>query len=174
MADWKIAYDWMMENEDASRACAQRQDSPSGALIISGINSQIWPAEFAAIAALPQEQREPLIRRFYEDHFWNIWYVQLDSDEVAKRVFDFAVNAGSVASVRCLQQAVNSLTPPGGALLLDDGSWGPITVDEANRTDPAMLVAAFRAARVGCCQAIAAGDPAKRKHLAAWLARAEK
>ncbi len=174
MADWKIAYDWMMDNEDASRACAQFPDSPPESFAISGIHSQTWPAEFAAIAALPQEQREPLVQQFYENHFWNIWYAQLDSDEVSKRVFDFAVSCGSVASVRCLQQAVNNLAPPGGAQLLDDGAWGSITVDEANRADPAMLVESFKAARAACCQAIAAADPSKRRYLAAWLARAEK
>jgi lysozyme family protein len=113
MADWDTAYNWMMDNEDSTRACAQVPDSPPGAFAISGINSASYPAEFAAIAAAPQAEREPLVQQFYENKFWNQWYAQVISDDVGKRVFDFAVNGGSVASVRCLQQAVNAVAAPG-------------------------------------------------------------
>jgi hypothetical protein len=120
MANWTIAYNWMMNFEDAPRACAQVPDaSPCGVdgpcFAISGINSGAWPAEFAAIAALPQSEREPLVQQFYQNHFWNNWYAQVESDDLCKRVFDFAVNGGSGTAVRCLQRAVNSLAGDGAA-----------------------------------------------------------
>jgi hypothetical protein len=174
MADWNIAYNWMMDNEDALRTGAQVPDAPLGAFAIGGINSVTWPEAFATIAALPQGEREPSVRQFHENHFWNMWYEQLESDEVSKRVFDFAVSDGSSTSVRCLQQALNHLSPPDHALLVDDGSWGPITLDAANRADPVALVEAFKAQRIAHCQAVVAADPGKRRYLAAWLARAEK
>ena len=118
MADWNTAYNWMMNKEDAARACAQVSDACPGGVAgpcfaISGVNSGAWPAEFAAIAALPQAQREPLVQQFYQNHFWNNWYAQLNSDDLSMRVFDFAVNGGSGSAVRCLQQAVNSLLAAG-------------------------------------------------------------
>ena len=112
MADWNIAYNWMMDNEDALRTCEQVPDAPPGAFAIGGINSVTWPEAFAAVVALAQEKREPFVRQFHENHFWNMWHEQLESDEVSKRVFDFAVNGGSGSSVRCLQQALNHLSSP--------------------------------------------------------------
>jgi lysozyme family protein len=174
MANWNTAYNWMMDNEDAPRACVQVPDAPPGASAISGINSAAWPEEFAAIAALPQPQREPMVQQFYQDHFWNRWYEQLDSDDVAKRVFDFAVNAGSGPAVRSLQQAVNSLTSPDAAQLVDDGEWGPTTLGGVNSADPQALVEAFQAKRIGYYKAISTANPVLAQYLPAWTLRAQK
>jgi hypothetical protein len=179
MANWNTTYNWMMDEEDAQRACEQVPDASPGGVAgpcfaISGINSGAWPEEFAAIEALPQGERKPLVKQFYENHFWNKWYAQLVSDEVCKRVFDFAVNGGSGAAVRCLQQAVNSLAGTGWAQLVDDGDWGPITVDSVNSADPVALVAAFQAQRISHYKAIVAANPSKAIYLATWIARAEK
>lgn len=178
MADWNTAYNWMMDKEDAPRACAQVSDAcPSGVagpcFAISGINSGAWPAEFAAIAALPQAQREPLVKQFYQNHFWNNWYAQLNSDDLCMRVFDFAVNAGSGSSVRCLQQAVNSLLPTGATQLTEDGGWGPMTLKAANAADPAALVSAFKAKRAAYYQSIVAANPNKSIFLSGWIVRAQ-
>jgi|SRR5271166_1277762 len=174
MADWTTAYNWMMDNEDCIRACAQVPDAPPGAFAISGINSASFPAEFASIEAVSQTEREPLVQQFYENHFWNQWFAGVVSDDLCKRVFDFAVNAGSVASVRCLQQAVNSLLAPGSAPIAEDGGWGPKTLDAANAADPVALTAAFQAQRVAHYQAIAAADPGLAQYLRSWTARAMK
>lgn len=179
MADWNTAYNWMMDFEDAPRACAQVPDAaPSGVAgpcyAICGINSGAWPAEFAPIAALPQPQREPLVQQFYQNHFWNAWYAQMIPDEVCKRVFDFAVNGGGGTSVRCLQQAVNSLLAAGTTPIAEDGDWGPMTLAAVNAADPAALQAAFQAKRIVHYQAIAAADPSKAIYLTQWTARANK
>ena len=178
MADWNTAYNWMMNFEDPARACAQIPDAaPSGVAgpcyAISGVNSGAWPAEFAPIAALPQPQRGPFVQQFYQNHFWNKWYAQVVSDEVCKRVFDFAVNGGSGTSVRCLQQAVNSLLA-GGTPIAEDGGWGPKTLTAVNAADPAALQAAFQAKRAAYYRAIAAAEPSKAKYLAGWTERANK
>jgi lysozyme family protein len=179
MANWNTAYNWMMDNEDPRRQCAQLQDACPGGVAgpcysISGINSGMWPEEYAAIAALPQAEREPLVRQFYENHFWNTWYAQLVSDDLAKRVFDFTVNGGSGTSVVCLQQALNVLTGPDGAQLVDDGDWCAMTVDAVNSADPKALVAAFQEQRIRYYRAIAASSPSLAIYLPAWTARAEK
>ena len=179
MANWNTSYNWMMDFEDAPRACAQVVDACPGGMAgpcyaISGINSGAWPDGFAAIAAVQQSERAPLVQQFYEDHFWNAWYAQLVSDDLCKRVFDFAVNGGSGVAVRCLQQAVNALAGSGAAQLVDDGEWGPATVNAANTADAAALTTAFQAQRVARYQAIVAADPSKARYLAGWIARAEK
>lgn len=174
MADWVTAYNWMMDNEDSRRACAEVPDAPPGAFAISGVNSASFPQDYAAIAAVPQANREPLVQQFYANRFWNAWHAQMTADDVCKRVFDFAVNAGSGPAVLCLQQALNALNGAEGAQLVEDGGWGPLTLDAANAADPTALVPAFQAKRVAHYQAIVAHDPSKAQYLAAWTARAMK
>ena len=175
MADWTTAYNWMMDNEDYPRACKQVPDAgPSSAgpcYAISGINSASWPTQFAAIAAVPQDQRRSAVEQFYHDNIWSKWFDQVASDEVCKRVFDFAVNGSTHQAVQCLQQALNSL---GGTQLPEDGCWGPMTLAAVNAVDPKALVAAFIAKRTAHYQAIAAAHPDRAQYLKAWTARAQK
>jgi len=178
MAEWSVAYNWMMDAEDAQRACRQVVDNaPRGVagrcFAISGINSGVFPAEFAAIAALPQEKREAAVEAFYHRHFWNQWLAGLNSDELCKRVFDFSVNAGGVEAVRCLQQAIDHSA--GVARVAEDGLWGKATVAAANNAaDAQALTATFIRLRSEYYRAIVAGNPACARLLPNWLARAER
>ena len=184
MASFEIAYNWMLSNEDAADLHAIVPDKcPKGCTLlhcfaISGINSGAWPSEYAVIANTPQVDRGPLVEAFYQAHFWSDWFDDLTSDEVAKRVFDASVNMGSVAAVRCLQQAISTIEDraPGNEdfNLSIDGVWGQITVREANDTGPGELVSEFQQARVAHYQAIAAAKPALAHYLPQWTARAEK
>jgi lysozyme family protein len=172
MAQWNVAYNWMLDNEDRARAYNVVPDAPPGAFAISGINSASFPSEFDTIAKLMISERGPEVEDFYRAHFWNQWYAQLTSDDLCKRVFDFAVNAGSVAAVRCLQRACNSF--PIQVPLIEDGGWGPLTVAKVNILDPDILVAAFQQARIAHYKAIVAANPEDAQYLSGWLARAMK
>jgi len=175
MADFVTAFQWMMLSEDSQLQCAVVPDStPAGATgpcyAISGINSGSFPADYATIAALPQSSRLPAVQQFYQKQFWNSWFDQLISDDVAKRVFDFAVNGGPGTAVKTLQRAVNAL----GGNLTVDGGWGPMTLAAANAADQAALAQAFIDARVAHYQEIVANDPSDAQYLKSWTARAEK
>jgi len=178
MADWNTAYNWMMDNEDSPRACKQVPDAaPRGVqgpcYAISGINSGAYPTQFEAIAAVPQEQRAVHVQQFYHDHFWNTWYAQVASDELCKRVFDFAVNGGPGQAVICLQRAVNSLRTDGTSIGVD-GGWGPETLAAVNAADPDALLGAFKAQRAAYYQGLADSHPTDFQYLKVWLPRAEK
>ena len=170
MAVFQIAYNWMMDNEDARRAYAQVPDAPPGAFAISGINSAAFPIDFADIKVIPQAQRGPAVQRFYQVNFWNRWFDKLLSDDVAKRVFDAAVNMGAGTAVKLLQTAINAL----GAAFTVDGGWGPMTLAGANAANPEALVAAFIEARENHYRAIVQKNPADTQYLQNWLARAGK
>lgn len=167
MADFKTAFAWMMDNEDPHGLCAIIPDAPPGAHAISGINSAAFPSDFAAIAAIDQLNRAPSIQRFYQLHFWNRWFDQLDSDEVAKRVFDAAVNMGARTAVKLLQGAI------GGSLPVD-GTWGPNTVAAANSMASDALVIAFKAERVQHYADIVEANPGYEKYLREWTERASE
>ena len=113
------------------------------------------------------------MQQFYHDNFWNNWFAQVASDDVCKRVFDFAVNGSTHQAVQCLQQAVNSLGGT-GARLQEDGGWGPMTLAAVNGADANALVTAFKAQRVAHYRAIVAANPARAQFLNGWIARAEK
>ena len=183
LSEWRNygKLEYSLQLDDEQRGCGTSLRAGFGCLpggvagpcfAISGVNSGAWPAEFAVIAALPQAQREPLVQQFYQNHFWNNWYAQLNSDDLCMRVFDFAVNGGSGSSVRCLQEAVNSLLAAGATQLKEDGGWGPMTLNAANAADPAALVSAFQARRVAYYQSIVAANPNKAIYLSEWTNRA--
>ena len=178
MASFEISYKWMQSQEDSQNEHAIVEDAapknytgPLPCHAISGINSGAWPADYAAIAALPQDQRGPSVEAFYRAHFWNLWYEQLTSDEVAKRVFDMAVNAGAGTAVRCLQEAANYFLID---KIEEDGLWGKDTVNAVNEYPRTQdhIVEQFQVQRVAYYKAIAAAHPEKAVYLADWTARA--
>lgn len=173
MASFEVAFGWIMQFEDPQFSCATTPDAaPAGVAppcyAISGINSGAWPQDFQQIAAIPQNQRIQAVQLFYQTRFWNTWYDQLYSDHLAKRVFDFAVNGGSGAALKCLQRGINAL----GGNVTVDGGWGPNTVAAANSFDPGAMIQAYVDARCAYYQSIADNNPADVKYLAGWLKRA--
>lgn len=171
MSDFPTCFDWMMDNEDPQREYETVPDAPPGAFSISGINSHAFPAQFEAINAIPQAQRGPSIQSFYLTEFWNQWFQQLATNDVAKRVFDEAVNGGAETAVRILQVAINTLITEPIAI---DGGWGSNTVAAANGCDQASLTKSFIAVRCAHYRSIAAANPNLAKYLPEWLERAEK
>lgn len=162
MADFLTAYNWMMDNEDRGRQYKMVPDAPPGAFAISGINSVAYPSQFAAINTIPQPQRGSAVQSFYQTEFWNTWFTQLLSDDVAKRVFDSAVNMGPGTAVKLLQQAINQIVTTPIAV---DGGWGPATVGAANGCVAVALVGQFQQSRLAHYQAIVAKNPAASQYL---------
>jgi lysozyme family protein len=177
MGNFDVCFSWLMQDEDATNLHATVRDNcPSGCTgpcwAISGINSGAWPVQFAKINALPQDQRGVEVKNFYQTQFWNQYFAQIASDEVAKRVFDMSVNGGEGTEIKLLQKAVNSFHV--GNPLTVDGSLGPATVAAVNAVNPLTLVAAFQQAQEDHYRAVVAANPAKAKYLAVWLARARR
>jgi lysozyme family protein len=170
MADFTTAFLWTMQYEDPDHACTLVGDDVG--TVISGINSAVWPDAVDVIAALPREQRWGAVQEFYEAHYWNAWLSQLESDEVAKRVFDAGVNQGQGTAVEILQKAILQCDPD--ANLDVDGIFGPHTLMRANSETEANLVTAFCAQRVDQYRATVSTNPALAPYLDAWLARAQR
>lgn len=170
MAQWDVAYNWMLDNEDRARAYKVVPDAPPGAFAVSGINSASFPAEFDAIAKLMISERGPAVEAFYRSHFWNSWMQQIVSDDVAKRVMDAAVNMGAGTAVRMLQTAAGCPS---------DGKWGPATLAAVNSLGNA-LVGVFQVVRLGHYQLIVKDNPSLAHYLGTashpgpWWIRAQK
>jgi lysozyme family protein len=171
LASFDVAYDWMMDFEDPARKHELVPDAPPGAHAISGINSAAFPQEFLTIKVLDQAERAPAVKQFYKTYFWNRWFDQLSSDEVAKRVFDAGVNMGEGTAVKLLQTATEAVL---NISVGDDGVWGPRTLSGANTCEPDALSAAFKTARVAHYREIVMRRPSLAVYLQNWLARAGK
>jgi type VI secretion system secreted protein VgrG len=169
MASFSVAFAWLMSSEDSQCSYKAVPDAPAGSFAISGINSHSFPVQFNRIALIPQAQRGPAVQEFYEGMFWNVWFDRLDSDEVAKRVFDCSVNEGPGAAVKLLQKALQKTDGVQGQI---DGVMGWETVRRANACDPDALVASFKATREDAYRNIVAAKPEDAEYLNGWLARA--
>lgn len=171
MSTYIPALNFVLDNEDHYRKYANVPDAPPGAHAISGINSAAYPEQYAKILAIPQAQRGPAISDFYLTEFWTpLGASGLNSQDVANRVLDQAVNGGLKSGGTLLQIAANAC----GSTLVVDGSIGPHTCTVVNALDEDTLLSAFKTARINHYKAIALHNPADAKYLAEWLGRASQ
>lgn len=169
MSEFLPALNFLLDNEDAPRAYTEVVDSDGGK-VIAGINSNSWPEQEAMIAALPVADRPQEVARFYLAHYWLPGRMgQINDQDTATRVMDFAVNRNEIDSVKALQEAVNEIS---GAGLAVDGILGRQTAAAANACDGGALLAAFKGQRCALYRLIALKNPKDQKYLDAWLARA--
>lgn len=169
MSQFSPAFDFLMDSEDSRRQYAIVPDIGGNA--ISGINSASFPEDYADIASIPQDSRGPAVSDFYQRCFWSPLNAGgLDSQDLANRVLDQAVNGGLNTGAVMLQRAANAC----GCRLAEDGHIGIMTLEEVNALDSERIIAAYREARCSHYRAIVAAKPEDQKYLAQWLARAQK
>lgn len=105
---------------------------------------------------------------YFRDYWVPNCFTQILSQEIANRVFDFAVNAGPAAAIRALQQAVSMFV---AGPIVPDGKLGPVTLGAINAVSEAKLLAEFRARRAYYHAQIAVNNPARKDFLLGWLRR---
>lgn len=104
------------------------------------------------------------IGTFYLDMFWNrIQADDIDQQEVAESIFDFAVNAGVGTSVALAQMIVGAKP---------DGVMGPETLQKINSFEANHFLAAFTVAKIARYVHIVKKRPTSRKYFYGWVVRA--
>ena len=166
MADASICIGWVLPHEAGTPPNYGINPDPTqadpNAQVCAGINSHWYPDDFAAIIALPEDQRAPAVDAFYQRVFWSKWLAGLTSNAIAAYVLDAEVNESQRIGADLLEEAVDAC----GANVAVDGSLGPRTVAAANTISPAILLPALQNAREDAYRRI--GGP----NLKGWLARA--
>lgn len=162
MAEFLPAYEAMIRNEGGYKLHTVQGDR--GGMTYAGIARNFHPnwSGWAAIdrGEIPDTE---LVRQFYRANFWTpIRGDEITSQEVARNVFDFAVNAGVTTSAR-LAQIVAGATP--------DGKVGPKTVAALNAIDPEKFVLAFALAKLARYRDIVTRDRTQQKFLLGWINR---
>lgn len=105
------------------------------------------------------------VSKFYLTNFWNpIQGNKIQSQPVATRVLDAAVNDGVSEGVRQIQRA---------AKVMDDGRVGPQTIGAINACTPDYLLARFRAQRAIFYSQVFGRNPQRyARFLTSWQTRA--
>ena len=70
-------------------------------------------------------------------------YGEINDDNLAKKVFNFAVNAGPSVANKYLQDSYNDYPFIDSRLLLD-GEIGPVTIAAINEVDPVILLGIYK------------------------------
>jgi len=85
--------------------------------------------------------------KIYEREWWQRYhYAAIDSQQLATKVLDLAINMGSHQAHICLQRAVRATT---GNYLTEDGVLGCQTLNSLNTANSDVLLAAFKSEAAG-------------------------
>ena len=104
------------------------------------------------------------IKDFYHINYWDkILGDQINDQEVATSIFDFAVNAG-ISTSATLAQMVLEVTA--------DGVIGNETINKLNQFDPEHFLASFTVAKIARYMSIIKKRPSSQKYLYGWVKRA--
>lgn len=162
MADFIPAYESMIRNEGGYKLHNVAGDR--GGLTYAGIARNRWP-KWAGWKFLDSGSNPPteLVRDFYRINFWSaVRGDDIADQRIARSLFDFAVNAGSVTAIK-LAQIVAGTTP--------DGKLGPKTLAALNAMDGEKFVLAYALAKVARYRDIVTKDRSQMKFIIGWLNR---
>ena len=88
----------------------------------------------AALASVPEMQQ--MVEEFFKKTFWDVHTLdQMQSQEIANKVYDCAVNCGNGTSAKFLQRTLNFLNRNNKDWedVVVDGNVGPRTIATANK-----------------------------------------
>ncbi len=178
MAEFRPAFEFVLLHEDASRSGKVTEDA--GGRTRFGIAEKFHPElpdEFftgSADEALAQAEQ------IEEREYWEPLRVgEVQSQEVANKLFDMAVNMGVRQAAVYAQRAANyliSIRNQAGAgigRIAEDGEIGEKTLAAINALDPQQFHQALRQMSEAHYRHIAAVNPAQAVNLEGWLRRAE-
>ena len=118
---------------------------------------------FPAILDTNAELQSEIVS-FYEVNFWDKLNAdQIESQDVAESIFDFAVNAG-IATSATLAQMVVGVKP--------DGIIGSDSIKAINAFNEQHFLAAFTVAKIARYVNIVKKRPTSRKYFYGWVLRA--
>jgi len=131
-----------------------------------GISKAAYPAEFAG-RLVPNLQRA--VEIYWKDYWTPLSCSSIQSDAIAAKVFDLAVNMGTGRAGHILQEAVNLLRDDQLAV---DGKVGSVTLRAVNMTrHPSALVAVLCGLQWAFYQGLIERKPSQRIFAAGWARR---
>lgn len=165
MSDFLTAFERMIVNEGGYVLHTVANDR--GGMTYAGIARTRWPnwPGWKSIDAGDTPPAE-MVRGFYRANFWTAMRLEeVQSQDVARTLFDFGVNAGTGTAIK-LAQIVVGTTP--------DGQIGPKTLAAINAHDPDLFMARYALAKLARYEQIVTRDSSQRAFLLGWVRRTLK
>lgn len=162
MSDFLQAFEAMIVNEGGYRLHSVAGDR--GGMTYAGISRRAnphWPgwASLDAGDTPPSEQ----VRAFYRANYWDrLRLDDVQSQRIARTIFDFGVNAGTGTAAK-MAQIIVGVTP--------DGAIGPKTLAALNLADPDRFSLAYALAKIARYRDIVTRDRTQAKFLLGWINR---
>lgn len=159
MSDFRPAFEFMIRHEGGY----VNDPHDAGGETNWGISKRAYPE--LDIKTLTQEDAAQIYQR---DYWQPHPYGMIESQGVADKVFDFAVNMGFNRAHKLLQSSCNEC----GQLTTVDGGFGPVTLRATNACDPKRLIDELKASASKFYMTLASERPTNQKFLNGWLTRA--
>lgn len=106
--------------------------------------------------------------KIYKAEYWDkVKGDDIEPQELANIMFDFAVNSGTGTAAKYLQRVLNDL----GSNIAVDGGIGPMTLKEFNKYDPKEIYRRYKQLRIDFYHKIVEKDPTQQRFLKGWLNR---
>jgi lysozyme family protein len=131
-----------------------------GVGILKGTNMGISAAQYPDldIKNLTPEQATAI----YSESYWKQFYSQIESQDIANKLFDLGVLFGVGTAVQYLQAALD---------ITQDGVFGSGTLEAVNAADPSSLLKSYKTIFVAHALSVGANNPNERKDVADWVRR---
>ncbi|MBA4368455.1 MAG: N-acetylmuramidase [Desulfobacterium sp.] len=108
-------------------------------------------------------QLEEMVKTFYQVNYWDkVGCHKIINQDIAESIFDFAVNAGPIASAKLAQITVG---------VKADGIIGPITLEKINAEDPRTFLALFALNKIARYISICEKRKESKKFFYGWVKR---
>lgn len=165
MADFLPAYEHMIVNEGGYKLTNDPVDR--GGQTYAGIARRFHPNwsgwDIIDAGSTPTAD---MVRNHYRANFWTpLRLDEVQSQRIARTIFDFGVNAGTGTAVK-LAQVILGTTP--------DGKVGPKTLEALNAADEDLFIATYALAKIARYRDIVQRDRTQMRFLLGWLNRALK
>jgi lysozyme family protein len=169
MADFKPAFAFVLQHEDAARAGKVTVDA--GGRTRFGIAEKFHPELPEDFFSGPAEEALLTAEKIEEREYWDPMFLdEIESQTVANKLLDMAVNMGVRQAAVYAQRAVNMLA--GSARLAEDGVMGAQTLAVVNAVNPDAYEQRLCELSVAHYRHMAAVNPAQAVNLPGWLKRA--
>lgn len=155
MATFDDAIGFVLENEGG---WVYDKNDPGGETKY-GISKRQYPN--LDIKSLTVAQAEQIYQRDY----WNILWASIDTQDIATKLLDMAVNMGPKEAVMLVQRAAG---------VEADGIFGQKTLDAINEKSPGNFLQEIRARQAVFYAEVAEHSPIQRAFLLSWMRRAVK
>lgn len=137
MADFSIAFDYMILNEDYppdNPKYGKTNVDNDGGKVRFGVNSNSFPdlLQTSFYTSMPVDQAINFVKNLYNNNQWrSIRGDVLASQLVASKMLDMSINMGAVQAVKLAQRAANVSV---------DGIMGPQTIGAINKMDETTML----------------------------------